>query len=77
VATQTEDGRPLRISTLIVEYTREWLVVKVARRLRSPDILEQLGYLFYTRAAPSFIALLVLTMVLSLQQRLSGTGWNN
>ena len=49
MATQTEDGRPLRISTLIVEYTREWLVLKVARRLRSPDILEQLGYLFYIK----------------------------
>jgi hypothetical protein len=30
-------------------------VLKVARRLRSPDILEQLGYLFIYRGLPSFI----------------------
>ncbi|MDP6336547.1 MAG: hypothetical protein QGH98_10030, partial [Nitrospinaceae bacterium] len=28
------------------EYTRECLALKVARRLRSQDVLEQLGYLF-------------------------------
>ena len=33
VATRTEDGRPLRILTLIDEYTRECLTLKVARRL--------------------------------------------
>ena len=31
VATRTEDGRPLRILTLIDEYTRECLTLKVAR----------------------------------------------
>jgi len=55
VATRTEDGRPLRILTLIDEYTRECLVLKVARRLRSQDILEQLGYLFIYRGLPGFI----------------------
>ena len=55
VATKTEDGRPLRILTLIDEYTREYLTLKVARRLRSPDILEQLGYLFIYRRLPGFI----------------------
>ena len=55
VATRTEDGRPLRILTLIDEYTRECLALKVARRLRSPDILEQLGYLFIYRGLPNFI----------------------
>ena len=51
VGIRTEDGRPLLILTLIDEYTRKCLVLKVARRLRSPDILEQLGYLFICRAA--------------------------
>ena len=55
VATRTEDGRPLRILTLIDEYTRECLALKVARRLRSQDILEQLGYLFIYRGLPNFI----------------------
>ena len=40
---RTEDGRPLRILKLIDEYTRECLTLKVARRLRSQGILEQLG----------------------------------
>ena len=40
---------------MIDEYTRECLVLKVARRLRSQDILEQLGYLFIYRGLPNFI----------------------
>ena len=55
VVARTEDGRPLRILTLIDEYTRECLTLKVARRLRSQDILEQLGYLFIYRGLPGFI----------------------
>jgi putative transposase len=55
VATRTEDGRALRILTLIDEYTRECLALKVARRLRSQDVLEQLGYLFIYRGLPGYI----------------------
>ena len=55
MAARTEDGRPLRILTLIDEYTRECLTLKVARRLRSQDILERLGYLFIYRGLPGFI----------------------
>ena len=55
VAARTEDGRPLRSLTLIDEYTRECLTLKVARRLRSQDILERLGYLFIYRGLPGFI----------------------
>ena len=40
VATRTEDGRPLRILTLIDEYTRECPALKVARKLNSQDVLE-------------------------------------
>jgi putative transposase len=47
---------PLRILTLIDEYTRECLTLKVARRLRSQDILGQLGYLFIYRGLPGFIS---------------------
>ena len=55
MATRTEDGLPLCILTLIDEYTRECLTLKVARRLRSQDVLEQLGYLFIYRGLPGFI----------------------
>ena len=55
MTTRTEDGRPLRILTLIDEYTRECLTLKVTRRLRSQDILEQLGYLFIYRGLTGFI----------------------
>ena len=55
VATKTEDGLSLRILTLIDEYTRECLALKVARRLRSQDVLEQHGYLFIYRGLPGFI----------------------
>ena len=40
---------------MIDEYTKECLTLKVARRLRSQDILEQLGYLFIYRGLPGFI----------------------
>ena len=55
VATRAEDGRALRILTLIDEYTRECLALKVARKLNSQDVLEQLGYLFIYRGLPGFI----------------------
>jgi putative transposase len=42
IATRTEDGRALRILTFIDEYTRECLASKVARRLRSQDLLVQI-----------------------------------
>jgi putative transposase len=46
VVTRIEDGFSLRILTLIDDYTREYLALKVARRLRLQDILEQLCYMF-------------------------------
>ncbi len=55
MATWAEDGLPLRILMLIDEHTRECLPLKVARRLRSQDVLEQLGYLFIYRGLPGFI----------------------
>ena len=52
---RTEDGLSLRILTLIDEYTKECLVLKATRRLRSQDVLEQLGYLFIYRGLPGFV----------------------
>ena len=55
VATRTEEGLSLRILTLIDEYTKECLILKAARRLRSQDVLEQRGYLFIYRGLPGYI----------------------
>ena len=40
LAARTEDGLSLRILTLIDEYTKECLVLKATRRLRSQGVLE-------------------------------------
>ena len=48
VAERTHDGRPLKILTVVDEYSRECLAVVVARRLRSTDVLETLAELFVT-----------------------------
>jgi len=55
VATRTHDGRPIRMLTVIDEYSRECLAIKVGRQLRSQDVLEQLGHLFIYRGLPGFI----------------------
>ena len=43
VADRTHDGRPLKILTVIEEYSRECLAILVARRLRAADVLETLA----------------------------------
>jgi putative transposase len=55
VATQTRDGRPLRLLNLIDEYSRECLSIDVARRLTADDVLERLTHLFVLRGVPAFI----------------------
>ena len=42
VAGRTHDGRPLKILTVVDEYSRECLALVVARRLRATDVLETL-----------------------------------
>jgi len=54
-ATRTHDGRPLRMLTLVDEYSRECLSIDVARRLTSEDVLERLAWQFVTRGVPAFI----------------------
>ena len=46
VADRTHDGRPLKILTIVEEYSRECLAIVVARWLRSIDVLETLAELF-------------------------------
>jgi transposase InsO family protein len=55
VQVRTHDGRPLRLLTIVDEYTRECLAIDVARRLNSEDVLERLAWLFATRGVPEFL----------------------
>jgi len=52
---RTHDGRPLRMLTLVDEYTRECLAIDVARRMTSEDVLERLTDLFIHRGVPDHI----------------------
>ena len=52
---RTHDGRPLRMLTLVDEYTRECLAIDVERRLDSENVLECLEALFVARGTPEFI----------------------
>jgi putative transposase len=55
VAERTHDGRPVKLLTVVDEYSRECLAIVVARRLRSTDVLETLAELFMTRGIPAHI----------------------
>ncbi|MEE2896833.1 MAG: IS3 family transposase [Gemmatimonadota bacterium] len=46
VSTRTHDGRALKLLTVLDEYTRECVAIKVARRMRAHDVLEVLAELF-------------------------------
>ena len=46
VSTRTHDGRALKLLTVLDEYTRQCLAIKVARRIRAHDVLEILADLF-------------------------------
>ena len=55
VADRTQDGRPLKLLTIVEEYSRECLAIMVARGLRSIDVLETLAELFVTHGVPVHI----------------------
>jgi len=55
VACRTEDGRPIRMLTVIDEYTRECMAIKVARRIRSDDVIHALTELFVLNGVPEHI----------------------
>ena len=52
---RTVDGRPLKLLTVLDEYSRECLAIDVDRRLSSEDVLRVLGRLFVARGIPSHI----------------------
>ena len=55
VSCRTHDGRPIKILTVVDEYTRECLALVVERRLRSDDVLHCLTDLFVARGIPEHI----------------------
>ena len=55
VATQTHDGRSIRLMTLIDEYTRECLAIRVARRINSFGVIEALTDAMLHRGIPEHI----------------------
>lgn len=55
VAERTSDGRPIRMLTVLDEYTRECLAIKVDRNLKAENVLEELSDLFIERGVPEHI----------------------
>jgi hypothetical protein len=52
---RTADGRPLKILTILDEYSRECLAIAVARSMRSIDVLQKLADLFLEHEVPEYI----------------------
>jgi putative transposase len=55
VMARTHDGRPIKILTVIDEYTRECLAIVAERRLRADDVLFCLTDLFVKHGTPEYI----------------------
>ena len=51
----TSEGRPIRMLTVLDEYTRECLAINVERRLTAEDVLAQLTDLFVRRGVPEHL----------------------
>ena len=52
---RTHDGRPIKILTLIDEYSRHCLALKVDRSIKSDDVLDSLSTLFLIHGIPEHI----------------------
>ncbi len=52
VEAQTHDGRKVRLMTLIDEFTRECLAIRVARRINSLGVLETMADVMLVRGIP-------------------------
>jgi len=55
VAARTHDGRPLRLLTVVDEYSRECVAIAVARSLRADDVIAHLTELFCHHGRPEYI----------------------
>ncbi len=52
---RTHDGRKIRLLNIIDEFTHECLSIRVARRLKSIDVIDVLSDLFILRGVPEHI----------------------
>ncbi len=55
VSARKDDGRTLRLLTLIDEYTRECLAIRIARRLGRYEVIETLAEVMLNRGIPEHI----------------------
>jgi transposase InsO family protein len=55
VLERTHDGRAVRTLVVVDEFTRECLAARVARRLRSEDVIDTLADLFVRRGTPEYL----------------------
>ena len=55
VSCRTHSGKPIRLLTVIDEWSRECLAIKVAPRLLSDDVLATLTELMVRRGVPEYI----------------------
>jgi putative transposase len=55
LASRTERGSKLRILTVLDEYTRECLIIYVARSISSQQVIQILEWLFLVRGTPSYL----------------------
>jgi len=55
VSTKTHDGRPLKLLTVLDEYTRQCLAINVARTMKGHEVLEVLTDLFVRHGPPGHL----------------------
>ncbi len=55
LSARTSDGLPLRLLTILDEYTRECLAIDAGRRFTAQDVLHRLAQLFLRRGVPAHI----------------------
>ena len=55
VSDRTADSRPLKMLTLIDEYSRQCLAIRVQRRMQSIEVLETLAECFIAHGRPTYI----------------------
>jgi len=55
VADRLRNGKKIRLLTIIDEYTREGLSIRIGYQLKSHDVLDELSTLFLTKGIPAYI----------------------
>jgi len=55
VMEKTDNGRSFKILNIIDEYTRECLAIRIARKIKSQDVIDELFNLFIFRGIPEHI----------------------